>query len=194
MISSPVIWKPGFPVDSVKEWFWFLCKPRVVNIANFYSFWKHLIYIMLFLDWLSSFISPNVSHCHLVLGISILAAQWEYLGDLLFLSGLLWKILIQLTGMEPNTDNNDLGGTGLFCRLTAGCSLCLYFLPVLLIELMSLPPCFVLIPVSWELQTQEIIFHLRHTWTQEPPSTKTENAKEKTRWNQSKSMPWIAGT
>lgn len=158
MISSPVIWKPGFPVDSVKEWFWFLCKPGVVNIANFYSFWKHLIYIMLFLNWFSSFISSNVSHCHLVLGISILAVQWEYLGDLIIfvliylVSGRLWKILIQLTGMETRTDNNSLGGTGLFCSLTAGWSSCLYFLPALLLELMSLPLVLCSFPVSWELR------------------------------------------
>lgn len=158
MISSPVIWKPGFPVDSVKEWFWFLCKPGVVNIANFYSFWKHLIYIMLFLNWFSSFISSNVSHCHLVLGISILAVQREYLGDLIIfvliylVSGLLWKILIQLTGMEPSADNKSPGGTGWFCSLTAGWSLDLSFLPVLL-ELTSLPLVLYSFPVSWELQT-----------------------------------------
>lgn len=79
--------------------------------------------------------------------------QQEYLGDLIIfvliylVSGLLWKILIQLTGMEPSPDNSSPGGAGLFCSLTAGWSLDLYFLPVLL-ELTSLPLVLYSFPVS----------------------------------------------
>lgn len=159
MISSPVISKLGFLVDSVKEWFWFLCKPRVVNIANFYRFWKHLIYIMTFLNWFSSLISSSVSHCHLVLGNlntgCTMGIPRRFIVFLLIylVSGLLWETLTQLTGMKLGIDNKHLGGTGLFCSLTTSCDLCLYFLSMLPIELICLPCVLGLFPIFWEFQT-----------------------------------------
>lgn len=56
--------------------------------------------------------------------------------------------------MEPSTDNNYPMVPAYSAVLTAGCSLWLYFLSVLLLELMPPPPCFVLI--SCFLRTSDI--------------------------------------